>query len=156
MVEMILKYPILEYCFHLFLFPLKGHNVTEVAHDCVIALKNWFQGRGIRNSFDTWHGRFIRDTLPLALQDLWCLFNVLTINEHVMKVLVYCLHSMIGTKGVAKEMKKICSGPRRDEGVKWFTELSDKGIENQCLKFTCWDQEGFVMEREHSFPKVSC
>lgn len=64
----------------------QGHNVTEVAHDCVIALKNWFQGRGIRNSFDTWHG----------------------------------------TKGVAKEMKKICSGPRRDEGVKWFTELSDK------------------------------
>ena len=128
MVEMILKYPILEYCFHLFLFPLKGHNVTEVAHDCVIALKNWFQGRGVRNSFDTWHGRFIRDTLPLALQALWCLFNVLTINEHVMKVLVYCLDSMIGTKGVAKEMKKICSGPRCDEGVKWFTELSDKGI----------------------------
>ena len=45
-----------------------------------------------------------------------------------MKVLVYCVHSMIGTKGVAKEMKKICSGTRRDEGVKWFTELSDKGI----------------------------
>lgn len=45
-----------------------------------------------------------------------------------MKVLMYCLHSMIGTKGIAKEMKKICSGPQPDEGVKWFMELSDKGI----------------------------
>ncbi|KAM7427626.1 hypothetical protein ABFA07_021273 [Porites harrisoni] len=63
-----------------------AHNVTEVAHDCVVALKNWFEGRGIKNSFDTWHG----------------------------------------TKGVARDMKKVCSGARRDEGVKWFTELSDK------------------------------
>ena len=34
---------------------------------------------------------------------------------------------MIGTKGVAWDMKKICSGARRDEGTKWFTELADKG-----------------------------
>ena len=26
-------------------------------------------------------------------------------------------------------MKKICSGARRDEGIKWFTELSDKGTD---------------------------
>ena len=37
---------------------LIAHNVTEVAHDCVVALKNWFEGRGIKNSFDTWHGKF--------------------------------------------------------------------------------------------------
>ena len=33
----------------------------------------------------------------------------------------------VGTKGVAREMKKICSGTRREEGITWFTELSDKG-----------------------------
>ncbi|XP_068738170.1 uncharacterized protein [Montipora capricornis] len=64
----------------------QGYNVTEVAHDCVMALKTWFRGKGIKNSFDTWHG----------------------------------------TKGVARDMKKICSGARRDEGTKWFTELADK------------------------------
>ena len=37
---------------------LIAHNVTEVAHNCVVALKNWFEGRGIKNSFDTWHGKF--------------------------------------------------------------------------------------------------
>lgn len=35
-----------------------GYNVAEVAHDCVVTLKNWFEGRGIKNSFDTWHGKF--------------------------------------------------------------------------------------------------
>ena len=45
-----------------------GYNVGEVAHDCVMALKNWFQGRGIKNSFDTWHGTFNirRDKLSLC------------------------------------------------------------------------------------------
>ena len=38
---------------------------------------------------------------------------------------------MIGTKGVARDMKKICSGTRRDEGTKWFTELADKGTHDK-------------------------
>ena len=25
-------------------------------------------------------------------------------------------------------MKKVASGPQRDEGTKWFSELSDKGL----------------------------
>lgn len=45
-----------------------------------------------------------------------------------MKVFVYCLDFMIGIKGAVKEMKKICSGLRCDEGVKWFIEFFDKGI----------------------------
>ena len=48
--------------------------------------------------------------------------------QHCKISFVYCLLLTIGTKGVAKEMKKICSGPQQDEGVKWFTDLSDKGI----------------------------
>ena len=38
----------------------------------------------------------------------------------------------IGTKGVARDMKKVCSGAQRDEGKTWFTELSDKG-RGMCL-----------------------
>ena len=33
-------------------------------------------------------------------------------------------------------MKKICSGPLRDEGEKWFTELSDKGTYKQFFQVT--------------------
>ena len=40
---------------------LNFHNVSEVAHDCVAALKNWFVGRGIKNSYDTWHGKYIQE-----------------------------------------------------------------------------------------------
>ena len=54
--------------------------------------------------------------------------NLIRSYEHCKISFVYCLLLTIGTKGVAKEMKKICSGPQRDEGVKWFTDLSDKGI----------------------------
>ena len=50
-------------------------------------------------------------------------------------LLVLCV--LIGTKGVASDTKKICSGARR--GIKWFTELSDKG---KTLKLTeCLNKE---------------
>lgn len=43
---------------YLFLSPTcVGHIIGEVAHDCVAALKNWFVDRGIKNSYDTWHGK---------------------------------------------------------------------------------------------------
>jgi len=31
-----------------------------------------------------------------------------------------------GTKGVAKSMKKIASGAAKWDGIKWFSQLSDK------------------------------
>ena len=34
-----------------------GHLVGEVAHDYVPALKSWFERQGIRNSYDSWHGK---------------------------------------------------------------------------------------------------
>ena len=49
-----------------------GYNVTEEAHDCVRSLKNWFEQRGINNSFHTWHGKFVYkficQSLSAALQ----------------------------------------------------------------------------------------
>ena len=35
--------------------------------------------------------------------------------------------SLTGAKSITKAMKKVASGPQRDEGTKWFSELSDKG-----------------------------
>ena len=81
-------------------------NVTEVAHDCVVALKNWFQSRGIRSSFDTWHGRFIRGQLVIDIASFVYFSNLIRIYEHCKISFVYCLLLTIGTKGVAKEMKK--------------------------------------------------
>ena len=40
-----------------------------------------------------------------------------------------CLHGLtacVGTKNVAKEVKKISEGRVRDRGVTWFPELADK------------------------------
>ena len=34
-----------------------GHHVGEVAHDYVPALRQWLATKGIRNSYDRWHGR---------------------------------------------------------------------------------------------------
>ena len=51
-----------------------------------------------------------------------------------------------GTKGVARDMKKICSGARRDEGIKWFTELFDKG---KTMKLTeCVNKELNIFGRK--------
>ena len=36
--------------------------------------------------------------------------------------------SLTGAKSITKAMKKVASGPQRDEGTKWFSELSDKGL----------------------------
>jgi hypothetical protein len=38
-----------------------------------------------------------------------------------------------GTKGVAKAMKSIASGPKRDVGNKWFTQLSDKCVSHRTI-----------------------
>lgn len=35
---------------------------------------------------------------------------------------------LTGAKSVTKAIKKVASGPQRDEGTKWFHELSDKGL----------------------------
>lgn len=34
---------------------------------------------------------------------------------------------------MTKAIKKVASGPQRDEGTKWFHELSDKGLPHTCL-----------------------
>ena len=36
-----------------------GHRVGEVAHDYVPALKQWLSAKGIRNSYDSWHGMLV-------------------------------------------------------------------------------------------------
>ena len=41
--------------------------------------------------------------------------------------------SLAGAKSITKAMKKVASGPQRDEGTKWFSELSDKGLSRTVL-----------------------
>ena len=53
-------------------------------------------------------------------------------------------------------MKKICSGTRRDEGIKWFTELSDKGI-CAVVQFYPWynvDFPLFYIHHQNSIDKT--
>ena len=38
-----------------------GHNVSELAHDCLATLENWFEERSIKNSYDTRHGKCIEE-----------------------------------------------------------------------------------------------
>ena len=56
------------------------------------------------------------------------LFSLAT--QHA-KYVLYPFHFKLfpdtGTKGVARDMKKVCSGAQRDEEKTWFSELSDKG-----------------------------
>ena len=44
--------------------------------------------------------------------------------------------AVVGTKGVARDMKNICCGTRHDQGIKWFTELSDKGKTLHSMRLT--------------------
>ena len=44
---------------------------------------------------------------------------------HVLAFNLLCTF-IIGTKNVAKEMKKICQGKVRDRGKTWFPQLVDK------------------------------
>lgn len=45
----------------------------------------------------------------------------------VSKGMLNSFDSWHGAKSITKAMKKVASGPQRDEGTKWFSELSDKG-----------------------------
>ena len=49
----------------------------------------------------------------------------------------------VGTKNVAKELKKITSGRVRDRGVTWFPELIDKSVLCACcyMGLVCFIRE---------------
>ena len=75
--------------------------MREVAHDMQLQVTNFVTGMGLHNSYDTWHGNnysgaFVRSQ--------------------------FCL----GTKNVAKELKKVTEGRLKDRGITWFPELTDK------------------------------
>ena len=41
--------------------------MIEVGHDFTIQLKKWFDDKGIKNSFDTWHGKIFSFLLAIYL-----------------------------------------------------------------------------------------
>ena len=67
-------------------------------------MKNYItDGLRLLNSYDTWHG---------------------VVADFAMLLIVSVLY--LGTKNVAKSMRKISCGTKKSEGKSWFVELSDK------------------------------
>ena len=87
-----------------------GLHITEVAHDIQGQVSKYVtKDLGLVNSYDTWHGMF-RITIV----------SVLTL---LCKALDTHSCHFIGTKNVAKELRKITEGRVRDRDVSWFPEL---------------------------------
>ena len=90
-----------------------GLHITEVAHDIQGQVSKYVtKDLGLVNSYDTWHGMF-RITICSVLTLLYK-----TLDTH-------SCH-FIGTKNVAKELRKITEGRIRDRDISWFPELYDK------------------------------
>ena len=64
------------------------------------------------NSFDTWHGKY-----------LIIIFVMLYDKAQI----------HLGTKNVARELKKVCQGTARTEGKTWFRQLNDKSELRVCV-----------------------
>ena len=75
-------------------------------------------------------------------------------------------YTLLGTKNVAKELKKICLGANKWEGIHWWRELADKrkavyihhllclymcDVQVRIQRYTCIGQCGIVMVH----PKIS-
>ena len=77
----------------------------EVAHDMQLQVAGYVtKDLKLVNSYDTWHG----------------ILNMYVFGK--------CCHpiDVVGTKNVAKQLKKITQGRVRDQEVTWFPELVDK------------------------------
>ena len=79
----------------------------EVAHDNAATVKNYYitEDLHLLNSYDTWHG---------------------VVADFPMLLMVSVLY--LGTKNVAKSMRKISCGAKRTEEKSWFVELSNKCV----------------------------
>ena len=84
---------------------IAGLKIVEVAHDNATSVKKYItEDLRLLNSYDTWHGEVI---------DFLVLLSTISVRY-------------LGTKNVAKSMKKISCGTKKAEGKSWFVELSDK------------------------------
>lgn len=92
-------------------------KICEVAHDMQSQVTKYVTGSlKLVNSYDTWHGQ-----LQVVQNLCMCMQNVISL------VCVYSyVCTLVGTKNVAKEMKKITQGTKKDKGTKWFPEFADK------------------------------
>ena len=66
-----------------------GHRVGEVAHDYVPALKQWLTGKGIKNSYDSWHGSYLIQFSLLPLEGLF-LFLFIRLHYLVKSYVFHC------------------------------------------------------------------
>ena len=82
--------------FHIYFHSNEGLNITEVAHDYQSTIKQYAEGLGMVNSYDTWHGM-----VSICFQCV--LFGV-----------------SAGMKNEAKEFLKICAGPVHARDQTWL------------------------------------
>ena len=86
-------------------------KVVKVEHDNATSVKNYItENLHLLNSYDTRHGGVTG--FPIVLMVISVLY--------------------LGTKNIAKSMRKISCGTKKTEGKSWFVELSDK-----CKSPTC-------------------
>ena len=117
-------------------------------------LKKWLDNQGIKNSFDTWHGRceYYKSRLIYIYMYRYMYtltFDMLTVYHHLHDYIIisylhaciiistlytwwwelfHLLHTVhVGTKGAKKVLEKVAKGAIKNEGKVWFHELSDKG-----------------------------
>ena len=110
-----------------------------MAHDYVSGLKQQFSTKGIKNSYNSWHGMLLHenpimqekhnDLLSFPLVDLTFFLYFFTFVS-----LFFCCE---GGKGVKKAIKKVASGLVRDAEKSWFAELSDKGKMDEIYHINC-------------------
>ena len=109
-----------------------------MAHDYVPGLKQWFSTKGIKNSYDSWHGMLLHYN-PIMQEKH---NDTPTCRSHFSPVIYFCIFVSLffcceGGKGVKKAIKKIASGLVRDAEKSWFAELSDKGKMDEIYHKKC-------------------
>lgn len=117
-----------------------GHRVGEVAHDYVPALKQWLTGKGIKNSYESWHGgkgakkaiKKVASGLQRDAEKSW--FSELSDKVKCTKTHFY--HAMKNCNGDANELKM------------YMINIIDhyKGDHSKCQKDSRCQQECCVQQ----------
>ena len=57
------------------IFAITDTKVIEVGHDFTMQIKKWCDSKGIKNSFDTWHGKIGMVDIIFPFISLVVMFN---------------------------------------------------------------------------------
>ncbi|XP_068759575.1 uncharacterized protein [Montipora capricornis] len=119
-----------------------GHRVGEVAHDYVPALKTWLNGKGIKNSYDSWHGgkgvkkaiKKVASGLVRDSEKSW--FSELSDKVKCTKTHIY--YAMKNCNGDSEELRN------------YMVNIIDhyKGDHSKCHEDSRCHEEGYVCSKK--------